>query len=184
MKSPTYFLIKPIDGKLYDNETDSGLITTTSVEDHNYTQRLANVIEVPLGYKGIISKGDRVVVHHNTFRIQYNNQGLPLPSKHHIKDDLFYLEEELIYMVIKKDGSKEAVFPFCFITPIVDDVKFEGVKEVDNKGVLMYPNHHLVEQGFVEGDVVYTKKDSEYEFNLFDEKLFMMKSNRVLCKEL
>ena len=183
MRSPIYFLIKPLDGKDYNNETESGVITTTSVEDHNYTQRIAEVIKTPIKYNGVIRDGDKVVVHHNVFRTQYNNQGIPLPSRNHIKDDLYYLEEELIYMVVKDNGVKEAVFPFCFVSPLVGDVKFEGVKEVLNKAILKYPNKHLIEQGFIEDDIVFLKKDSEYEFNLFDEKLYMMKSNRILCKE-
>lgn len=182
MRSPTYFLIKPLDGKIYNNETKSGITTTTSVEDHQFTQRVAEVVKVPINYKGVIKDGDKVIVQHNTFRIQYTNQGEPIPSKYHIKDDLFYLEEQLIYMIIRGE-DKIAVFPFCFVKPIIKDVKFEGVKEVENKGVLEYPNHHLLEQGFNKGDTVFLKKDSEYEFNLFDEKLYMMKSNRILCKE-
>ena len=35
-------------------------------------------------------------------------------------------------------------------------------------------------KSFNEGDVVGVKKDSEYEFNLFGEKLYMINSNRIL----
>ncbi len=101
MKSPLYFLIEPIGGKLYNDEKN-GIVTTTSVEDHRFTQRLAKVIQVPSNHDGIVNIGDTVVVHHNTFRIQYNNQGVPLPSKYHIKDNLFFLEPDLLYMVIKE----------------------------------------------------------------------------------
>jgi len=181
MRSPLYFLVKPLDGKKYDNETESGVITTTSVEDYKFTQRVAEVINTPIGYDGIIKVGDKVIVHHNTFRVQYNNQGVPLPSKYHIHDDLFYLEPELVYMVVKGD-YKEAIYPYCFGSPIVDDVKFEGVKEVENKMKLKYPNKDLIRQGFIEGDTVYVKKDSEYQFDIFGEKLYMFKSKRVLCK--
>lgn len=182
MRSPLYFLIKPLDGKKYDNTTESGIITTTSVEDHRFTQRVAEVVAVPIGYKGVVEDGDKVIVHHNTFRIQYNNQGVPLPSKYHIKDDLFYLEPELMYMVVKGD-EKIAVYPHCFGKPIVGDVKFEGTKEVDNKMILKYPNDDLIRQGFKSGDTIHVKKDSEYQFDIFGEKLYMFKSKRVLCKE-
>ena len=40
MKSPLYFLVEPIGGKLYNDEKN-GIVTTTSVEDHRFTQRLA-----------------------------------------------------------------------------------------------------------------------------------------------
>ncbi len=48
MRSPSYFLVKPLDGKKYDNTTESGIITTTSVEDHRFTQRVAAVVAVPI----------------------------------------------------------------------------------------------------------------------------------------
>lgn len=182
MRSPSYFLVRPLDGKKYNDTTDSGITTTTSVEDYRYTQRVAEVISTPIGYNGVVENGDKVIVHHNTFRIQYDNQGVPLPSKYHIKGNLFYLEPELTYMVIKGD-EKIALFPYCFAEPIVEDVKFEGVKEVENVMKLKYPNNDLIRQGFNVGDKIHVKKDSEYQFDLFGEKLYMFKSKRVLCKE-
>ena len=55
MRSPFYFIITPHNAKRYDNTKDIGgvdLITSTSTEDHRFSNRYANVIETPIGYKG------------------------------------------------------------------------------------------------------------------------------------
>ena len=179
MKSPHYFIVKPLNSERYSNLSDSGLVLNISYEDHSFTQRLAEVISTPIGYNGDVEFGDLIVVHHNTFRVQYNNQGLPLESKYHIKDDLFYIEPELVYMVVKKDNSKIALPPFCFIEPMFEIDEFGvGEKEVEQMCFLKYKNSQM--KSFNEGDVVGVKKDSEYEFNLFGEKLYMINSNRIL----
>jgi hypothetical protein len=48
MKSPFYFIAKPVDGKRYANTKDIGgveLIVSTSEEDHKFSNRFAEVIE-------------------------------------------------------------------------------------------------------------------------------------------
>ena len=57
MKSPFYFIAKPVDGRRYANTKDIGgveLIVSTSEEDHKFSNRFAQVIETPLVYKGPI----------------------------------------------------------------------------------------------------------------------------------
>jgi len=54
MKSPLYFIIRPLRNQEYINKLDSGLIVNTSIEDHTYTQRMAVVITTPIDYKGEI----------------------------------------------------------------------------------------------------------------------------------
>ena len=180
MKSPHYFIVKPLNSERYSNLSESGLVLNISYEDHTFTQRLAEVISTPIGYQGDVNPGDIIVVHHNTFRVQYNNQGFPLESKYHIKDDLFYVETPLTYMVIKKDTNEvKAIAPYCFIQPMFEKDEFgTGEKEVEQMCWLKYKNDQM--KSFNEGDVIGVKKDSEYEFNLFGEKLYMINSNRIL----
>lgn len=178
MKSPHYFIVRPLDSKRYSNLTNSGLVLNTSVEDHNFTQRLAEVVSTPIGYEGDVEVGDTIVVHHNTFRIQYNNRGIPLESKYHIEDDLFYVELHLAYMVIKKDNSKIALPPFCFVEQSYVEDKWQGLIEEKQFGFLRYKNKDMV--NFTIGSKVGMKEDSEYEFNIFGEKLYMMNQNRIL----
>ena len=181
MKSPHYFIVKPIGSERYSNKSVSGLIVNVSLEDHAYTQRLAEVISTPIDYEGDVEEGDVIVVHHNTFRIQYNNQGTPLESKYHIKDDLFYIEIPLAYMVIKKNtNEKIALAPFCFVEPNYKIDKWEGYKEDEQYATLKYLNKYMPSLGFKEGDLVGLKKDSEYEFKVYEETLYMINQNRIL----
>ena len=75
MQSPFYFIAKPLEGKRYNNTKEIGgieLIVSTSEEDHNFSNRQAEVIEVPRGYKGPIAPGDILLLHHNVFKF-YND---------------------------------------------------------------------------------------------------------------
>jgi hypothetical protein len=179
MKSPHYFIVRPLNSQRYSNLSQSGLILNTSVEDHNFTQRVGEVISTPIGYNGDVEIGDLIVVHHNTFRIQYNNKGIPLESKYHIEDDLFYVELPLAYMVIKKETQEKiALPPFCFVEQSYTQDKWEGLIEETQYGYLRYKNRDM--KDFNVGDKVGMKQDSEYEFNLFGEKLYMINQNRIL----
>jgi co-chaperonin GroES (HSP10) len=182
MKSPLYFIIRPLRNQEYINKLESGLIVNTSIEDHTYTQRMAVVIMTPIDYKGEIKEGDTIVVQHNTFRTQYDNQGFPRPSMYKITENLYYIEESLIYGIIYNDSELKALDPFCFVTPFDEDTKFEGTIEVEREGKLYATPKTLIEQGFKDGDVVFFKRDSEYEFNIHNTRLYLMNHNRILCK--
>jgi hypothetical protein len=74
MQSPHSFLVKPLKDRRYDNIVDIGgiqFITSSSKEDHTASNRFAEVINVPVGYKGNITIGDTLLVHHNVFKF-YN----------------------------------------------------------------------------------------------------------------
>jgi len=78
MKSPFYFIAKPINGRRYDNTKDiegTEVIVSTSEEDHKFSNRYAEVVELPLGYKGPITPGDILLVHHNVFKYYNDMKG-------------------------------------------------------------------------------------------------------------
>ena len=78
MKSPFYFIVKPMEGKRYSNTGDFGgveLIVSTSEEDFKFSNRYAEVIETPIGYTGPIEPGDTLIVHHNVFKFYNDMQG-------------------------------------------------------------------------------------------------------------
>jgi allophanate hydrolase subunit 1 len=71
MNSPTSFIVKPLKGKRYDNTKTYGnidFIISTSQEDHRFSNRQAEVIELPIVYNGPIKPGDKLLVHHNVFK--------------------------------------------------------------------------------------------------------------------
>ena len=67
MNSLYEFIIKPI-GERYNNEIkvkDKNLILNSSISNHKFINRTAEVVSIPLAFKTIIKKGDKVIVHHN-----------------------------------------------------------------------------------------------------------------------
>ena len=53
MKSPNMFIVRPLNGRRYDNIKNIGgidLITSVSQEDHESSNRYAEVIETPINY--------------------------------------------------------------------------------------------------------------------------------------
>ena len=93
MKSPFYFIVESLINKRYNNtKSISGLdvIISTSEEDYISSNRFAKVIEVPLGYKGPISSGDTLLVHHNVFKYYYDMKGNQKSGKSFFKDDKLF----------------------------------------------------------------------------------------------
>ena len=90
MKSPFYFIVKPMKGKRYDNTKSIGgidFIVSTSEEDHRFSNRYAEVIETPLRYSGPIQVGDTLLVHHNVFKFYNDMRGRQKSGKSFFKDD-------------------------------------------------------------------------------------------------
>ena len=101
MQSPFYFITKSINGKRYNNTKDIGgieFITSTSEEDHKFSNRYAEVIEVPIDYEGPIRKGDTLLVHHNVFKFYNDMKGVQRSGKSFFKDDLFFVDDEQFFM--------------------------------------------------------------------------------------
>ena len=78
MRSPFYFIVKPVDDKRYNNTKNvSGieLITSTSEENHKASNREGIVEATPLAYTGDIRVGDTLLVHHNVFKFYNDMKG-------------------------------------------------------------------------------------------------------------
>jgi len=184
MKSPTSFLITPRNSEQYLNTKkigDTKLIVNTSIEDHKDVQRVGVVQSVPLTYNGEIRKGDEVVVHHNVFRITYNDKGIPMQSLYHVENDLFSITNDMIYMIIR-DGKKIAFDDNVFIEPVNYNDKWEGFKEMQHTGVVRFANEALKLSGIKEGDLIAYRRNCEYEFLLDNERFYNMKNKRILAK--
>ena len=97
MKSPFYFIVKPVNNKRYSNTIEVGereLVVSTSQEDHMFSNRFAEVVATPVKYDGEIQKGDTLLVHHNVFKLYYDMKGREKSGKSFFKDNLFLLDEE------------------------------------------------------------------------------------------
>ena len=182
MKSPFYFLIKS-KGNHYNNEiTLAGqkMIVNSSVAEHMHVNRFAEVLQTPTYYKGEIKKGDTIIVHHNVFRIYYDMKGRPRKSPNYFKGDVYIIDPYQFYLY--HDGENwNSVDDYGFVKPTEMEHKYlheEGLEE--NTGYVTYSNKNLESIGIKKGSKVNFRKDSEYEFEINDEKMYRM-STRDIC---
>jgi hypothetical protein len=179
MKSPYMFIVKPKDGKRYDNESD-GLVKSTSKEDHRFSNRIAEVIETPINYDGPIQKGSLLLVHHNVFKFYFDMKGRQRSGRSYFKDDLFFIDHMQFFMYNNGDGWR-AHDKYCFIKPVKtreSDI-FKNTKEEPLTGVIRYINDELTELGLKEGDEILYKPMSDYEFTVDGEKLYRMFTDNI-----
>ena len=186
MKSPFYFIAKPMNGKRYDNTKDIGgadFIVSTSEEDHKFSNRYAEVIELPVGYTGPISIGDTLLVHHNAFKYYNDIKGRQKSGKSFFRDDMFFIETDQFFMY-KKDSTWNAYDKYCFVKPIAATESYikKPFSEEPLMGQMAYPNEYLLSQGIKKGDFVCFTPDSEYEFIVDGEKLYRMHDHQITMK--
>ncbi len=178
------FVISPLNGEKFINTKEVNgktLIINTSIENAKDVNRFAVVKSIPLNYNGNVKVGDTILVQHNVFRDYYDAQGLIRTSDWHIKDDLYYVQPELAYMIIRGD-EKIAIDDFCFIKPIFSEDRLLGKVEQQHQGIVKYGNGNLKEQGIVEGDHIGFHNNCEIPFVIDDELVYKMKTHRILAK--
>lgn len=186
MKSPFYFIAKPVNGKRYDNTKQIGgieFIVSTSEEDYKFSNRFAEVVELPLGYTGPIKEGDTLLVHHNVFKFYNDMRGRQKSGKSFFKDDLFFIETEQFFMY-KHGSTWNAYDRYCFVKPMAATESYikKPFSEEPLMGIMKYPNEYLLERGIKSGDNVCFSPDSEYEFTVDGEKLYRMYDHQITMK--
>jgi hypothetical protein len=186
MKSPFYFIAKPVKGKRYDNTKEIGgieFIVSTSEEDHKFSNRYAEVVELPLGYDGPVSIGDILLVHHNVFKFYNDMKGRQKSGKSFFRDDTFFIEPDQFFMY-KHGDVWHSYDRYCFVKPMaaVDSYIKKPFTEEPLMGVMVYPNEYLISQGVASGDTICFKPDSEYEFNIDGQKLYRMFDHQITIK--
>jgi len=78
MKSLYDFIVKPYNEKRYSNSIkveDKELVLNTKIESFKSVNNIAEVIAVPSAYKTDIKVGDKIIIHHNVFRVFYDMRG-------------------------------------------------------------------------------------------------------------
>lgn len=186
MQSPFYFITKPISGKRYKNTKEIGgieLIVSTSEEDHRFSNREAEVLEVPIDYNGPIKIGDKLLVHHNVFKFYNDMKGRRKSGKSFFKEDIFLIDEEQFFMYHNETGW-HAHDRYCFVQPIKPEESFiyKPIEEEPLMGIMRYPNKTLMDAGIQAGDKVCFKPDSEYEFIVDEEKLYRIYDHQITIK--
>jgi hypothetical protein len=186
MRSPFYFIAKPMKGKRYNNTKDIGgieLIISTSEEDAKFSNRYAEVVALPLSYEGPIKVGDTLLVHHNVFKFYNDMKGNRKSGKSFLHEDLFLIEMDQFFMY-KSDENDWKCHRYCFVRPIPakDSYIKKPFSEEPLMGVMAYPNDYLMSKGVCQGDYICFTPDSEYEFDVDGEKLYRVFDHQVTMK--
>jgi hypothetical protein len=187
MKSPFNFLVKPLDGKRYNNTKkvgDKEVFLTTSFEDARSTQRHAIVVSTPIGYEGGIKPGAIILVHHNTFRKLIALSGDIKSTASHVFDDTFMVMPEHVFLY-KNEGDDEwtAEDNFVFVRPVQSESKYSHKKYEKLWGEVVYSNEHLSESGVSVGDTICHEPECEYEFDVDGEVLYRMFTRNICLKK-
>lgn len=186
MKSPFQFIVRPKEGKRYNNTLNiegAEFITSTSEEDHKSSNRYAVVVETPLSYSGSIKQGDTLLVHHNVFKFYNDMKGRRKSGKSFFKDDLFFVDSEQFFMW--HDGRDwNAHDRHCFVEPldVEESYIYKPISKEPLVGVLRYPTEYLLSQGLKAGDKVSFTPDSEYEFDIDGVTMYRIYDHQITIR--
>ena len=178
MKSVYNFVVTP-KGERYNNTKkvgDSELIINTEIFNHQYVNREAIVMSIPIIGDTDIKPGDTVIVHHNVFRRWYNVKGVEKNSRAYFDENTYFINHDQIFLY-KRDKKWIAPKGYCFVKPLkaIDQFNIESEKPL--QGIVKYSD------GTVEvNDLVGFRPSSEYEFIVDKERLYRVKSNFITIK--
>ena len=178
MKSVYNFVVKPI-GKRYNNTKkigDQELVVNTEIFNHQYVNRKAKVLSVPIVSDTNIEVNDDVIVHHNVFRRWHNQHGIEKNSKSYFDEDTYIVQPDQIFLY-KRFWQWRTTKGFCWVQPIKNKDKYSISKEQDNVGIIKYSDGT-----FNVGDLVGFTPISTYEFIIDGEKLYRVYTKFITIK--
>ena len=184
MKSLYDFIVKPYNEKRYSNSIkveDKELVLNTKIESFKSVNNIAEVIAVPSAYKTDIKVGDKIIIHHNVFRVFYDMRGNKKNSRLMFIDNMFFVAPDQIYMYGNFDNWK-SFGDRCFIMPLKNNDSLTLDKERKLIGILKYGNKSLEALKITPGDLVGYKPNREWDFIIDDQRLYCMKSNDIVIK--
>ena len=178
MRSVYNFVVTP-HGERYNNTKDvdgSELILNTEIYNHQFVNRLAKVISVPIIGQTDIKPGDIVVVHHNVFRRWNDVRGREKNSKSYFDENTYIIDFDQIFLYKTKDKWL-APKGYCFVKPIKSVDKFNTDVEKPLVGIVKYSD------GTVDvNDLVGFRPSSEYEFIIDGQRLYRVFSHFITIK--
>jgi len=178
MKSVYDFVVKP-KGERYNNIKkigDSELILNTEIFNHQYINRVAEVISTPIIGNTNILPGDEVIIHHNVFRRWHNVKGIEKNSRSYFDDNTYFIRDDQIFLY-KRHQEWECPKGYCFIKPLKAKNQFNINAEQPLVGVVKYSDGTVRQ-----GDLVGFSPESEYEFIIDGERLYRILSNFITIK--
>ena len=183
MNSLYDFIVKPYGGR-YDNSIkvgDKELVLNTKIETFKAVNNIAEVVAVPLAVRTNIKVGDKVIIHHNVFRVFYDMKGRKKNSRSLFKDNTFFVALDQVYMYGDL-GNWKAFGDRCFVMPLKSNDSLTLDKEQKLIGILKYGNSSLEALKISPGDLVGYTPFGEFDFIIDDQRLYCMKSNDIVIK--
>ena len=142
---------------------------------------IAEVVAVPLAYKTDIKVGDKIIIHHNVFRVFYDIRGKKKNSRSMFIDNQFFVAPDQIYMY-GDFGNWKAFGNRCFVMPLKNNDPLSNEKERKLIGILKYGTKSLEALKITPGDLVGYTPYGEFDFIVDDQRLYCMKSNDIVIK--
>lgn len=176
MRSLDSFIVTPKDKRYKSPKQIGGFLfeTVLDIEDAKDVSKEATVVSVPMDYKGEIEPGDEVIIHHNIFRMYYNQQGDLSFSRAYLYDDYFQAIPEEVFLY-KKNGSWYPNLDFCFVEPIEEDhISIIKGMVLPHTGKIAYSNKHKTKS-----EIGFTP-ESEYEVWV-DGKMYYRMKDKDIC---
>ena len=178
MKSVYNFVVTP-KGERYNNKKkvgDSELIINTEIFNHQYVNRIAKVISIPMIGDTNILPGDEVIVHHNVFRRWHNVKGIEKNSRSFFTENTYLINQDQIFLY-KKYWRWKAVKGYCFVQPIKDTNYLTEDIEKPCTGKVVY-----TDGSFEEGELVGFTPFSTYEFIINGKRLYRVMTKFITIK--
>jgi len=184
MNSLYDFIVKPYNEQRYDNSIKVGnkkLVLNTKIEAFKAVNNIAEVVAVPLAFKTDVKVGDKIIIHHNVFRVFYDMKGRKKNSRSMFVDNMFFVALDQVYMY-GGFGNWKAFGDRCFVMPIKNNDPLTLDKEQKLIGILKYGNKSLEALKINPGDLVGYTPFGEFDFIIDDQRLYCMKSNDIVIK--
>ena len=182
------FIIRPVGGRYLNDkqitnidDEKSNLVLNTELHNHNYSNRIAEVLAVPSEIETNINVGDQVVVHHNVFRRFKDIRGDEKNSRSYYKEDIFFASMDQIYAYSTScKCGWHACEGFNFIKPIKETKMFSVNFEKPNIGIIYSVDPLLKEIN--PRDLVGFKPGAEYEFFISGHRVYRVPTNSITIK--
>ena len=178
MKSVYNFVVTPV-GERYNNskKVEGGdLILNTEIYNHQFVNRIAKVISVPIVGDTDIKPGDEVIIHHNVFRRWHNVKGEEKNSRSYFNESTYMISPDQIFLY-KRDDIWITPQGYCFVKPLKENNPLNVDLEKPLVGIVKYSDGTVKE-----GDLVGFRPSSEYEFIIDGERLYRILSNFITIK--
>jgi len=178
MKSVYNFVVAPV-GERYNNTKkvgDKDLILNTEIYNHQYVNRLAKVISIPIIGDTDIKPEDEVITHFNVFRRWHNVKGEEKNSRSYFNESTYFITQDQIFLY-KRDGEWKAPKGYCFIKPLKKKDQFNINEERPLIGIVKYSDDTIKE-----GDLIGYKPKTECEFIIDGERMYRVLSNFITVK--